>query len=341
MIIWQNKRSKIKMSNRERISRQLATVLCFEMLEFKLYKLDIKNFFDTVPKNEIVSLLSGIGMPDIYTQLINKTISIKPGPTGLPQGLPISSFLAELYLKEFDRTMLKQKNNLFYSRFVDDIILLTTGQETFDEQYDFVKSVLPREIVLNDSKTYYFNSNNFRRKKEMSFEYLGYRYNMVARRKKRSFSIDLGAKKENKIKQRIYLSLAQFEKTLSSPLDKERVEGGFKDLRDRINYITGNVEIDDFKKQKRIKTGLSYSHRLIDGSNSPSLSRLDRFIYGQITRILNDKSKMEELRTQLPSVHNDLTSLLKVSIKTRFNKKYFISFSNNRLNEIKQAWKYE
>lgn len=46
---------------------------------------------------------------------------------GIPQGLPVSTVLANLYLLEFDRLMLqegRQKGILFYRRYSDDIIIL-------------------------------------------------------------------------------------------------------------------------------------------------------------------------------------------------------------------------
>jgi Reverse transcriptase (RNA-dependent DNA polymerase) len=78
---------------------------------------------------------------------------------GIPQGTPISAFLANLYLLQFDRYIIEEyvkKAGCFYRRYSDDIILVfdTEAQFTkFDE--DISKTILsvPFQLTINSSKT--------------------------------------------------------------------------------------------------------------------------------------------------------------------------------------------
>lgn len=68
---------------------------------------------------------------------------------GIPQGLPISATLANLYLLEFDRAVLSEvvgKRKGYYRRYSDDIIIICE----WDESEDVVRFI--DKILRNDSK---------------------------------------------------------------------------------------------------------------------------------------------------------------------------------------------
>lgn len=77
-------------------------------------------------------------------------------PIGIPQGLPISATLANLYLLSFDKKVLDElvnRLNVYYRRYSDDIIVICRP-----EQVDFVenyikKSIEENKIKISESKT--------------------------------------------------------------------------------------------------------------------------------------------------------------------------------------------
>lgn len=98
-------------------------------------KIDISNFYGSISHGILINILKETidyyPLLDIICQSItNPTISIgqKVQKTnrefiGVPQGIPISNFLASLYMLELDKKY-KNKSDIFYVRYVDDIIIL-------------------------------------------------------------------------------------------------------------------------------------------------------------------------------------------------------------------------
>lgn len=62
----------------------------------------------------------------------------------LPIGLPSSSALSNLYLREFDNACLSMKNVKYYSRYVDDILIVITEIGEDKKQYDSLETAFPK-----------------------------------------------------------------------------------------------------------------------------------------------------------------------------------------------------
>ena len=119
-------------------------------------------------------------------------------PRGIPQGLPISSMLANLYLLEFDKKVLNdivKKLGCYYRRYSDDIIVICNCSDaTFIETY-FMTSVIESKVEISNDKTEKFlfkqlpkNSNPILTSIKLSddkshinhpFTYLGFEFNGV------------------------------------------------------------------------------------------------------------------------------------------------------------------
>ena len=69
---------------------------------------------------------------------------------GIPQGLPISALLANIYMLSFDEVIINEltkKHNVYYRRYSDDIIILCKENQT-----EFVQEFLMNEIEKIDLK---------------------------------------------------------------------------------------------------------------------------------------------------------------------------------------------
>ncbi|MCX7550192.1 reverse transcriptase domain-containing protein [Xanthomarina sp. F2636L] len=69
---------------------------------------------------------------------------------GIPQGLPISAILANIYMLDFDKAVVKelvQKYNVFYRRYSDDIVMLCD-----ESQIKLVEDFVEKEIIENKLK---------------------------------------------------------------------------------------------------------------------------------------------------------------------------------------------
>lgn len=141
-------------------------------------KLDISNFFNSIPKNKIelfwfdilhlkVKYLIHLGIIteeeaeenklSIIKGLAKKVLSLTTLNGILPQGSPTSGYIANAYLTSFDKKMLEYcvNKSLSYSRYSDDITVSGSKSELVSEQViKFVQHQLyKKSLTLNKSKT--------------------------------------------------------------------------------------------------------------------------------------------------------------------------------------------
>ena len=115
-------------------------------------KLDVKNFYPSIPHSVILrSLKKKIRKPEILTLLTSAietpTVPVgkggkgsKPSKVGVPQGLAISNLLAEIALQSVDKPF-KSRTDIWYSRYVDDILILTPAGAADSVASEVIKSL--------------------------------------------------------------------------------------------------------------------------------------------------------------------------------------------------------
>ncbi|MFM7855164.1 MAG: reverse transcriptase domain-containing protein, partial [Flammeovirgaceae bacterium] len=78
---------------------------------------------------------------------------------GIPQGTPISAFLANLYLLQFDKYIIEEyvkKEGCFYRRYSDDIILVFNNEAQFTKFDEEIRKTIlnvPFQLTINSLKT--------------------------------------------------------------------------------------------------------------------------------------------------------------------------------------------
>lgn len=115
----------------QRIKRIIQFVdTCTEQLS--VIRTDLANFYGTIEHSILLSQLKNIDVHIfslIYKAITNPTVPINTPRKdrdnfiqrlGVPQGLPISNILAEIYIHQFDAVI--EKYCIFYDRYIDDII---------------------------------------------------------------------------------------------------------------------------------------------------------------------------------------------------------------------------
>jgi CRISPR-associated protein Cas1 len=124
-------------------------------------EVDIHSFFDEIPLEKLMSILSGIisdekvlGLIKSYlycriydgSQIVNKT-------KGLVQGNSISPVLSNLYLDTFDRWMEEQGFN--WIRFADNIYVFTDSDSVANNIFNDITAKLTQEYLLpiNEKKS--------------------------------------------------------------------------------------------------------------------------------------------------------------------------------------------
>ncbi|EKN4005298.1 reverse transcriptase [Yersinia enterocolitica] len=307
--------------------------------DYKVYRLDIKSFFESINISDLIIKLEQL--PDItrHTKNIVKYFLNSINyflPQGLPRGIEISPILSEIYLNDFDLSIRSDHEVFYYSRFVDDIIIVTS---TKYEESIFIRKIqanLPIGLKLNKEKQKIIHLGKKEGQETIykdSFEFLGYKFNInkteETKKEKtvfRTVSIDFSKKRLSKLKTRISRAYYAYFKY-----------GDFNLLLDRITFLTTNRDQKSKSKSRdgqadtKICTGIYYSNCKVD-SNSQDLRELDFFLK-KIT--LSTPIMKKPIYTLSRDQKN---KLLKRSFVRGFNEKIYRRFNYNRAEEILRVW---
>ncbi len=175
---YKNAKQELIQSKIDRIKSEI------EANKFDTYiKVDIIDFFPSIPHDILLNKLSTEGIDRRLCNIINKAISkeiifngyiddsYKTKKIGVPQGLPISNILAEIYMSEFD-TMYLNNKDICYFRYVDDILILCKEEQVeilIENIYSKIESL---KLSIHDFET----GKSKKGKISDGFIYLGYKY---------------------------------------------------------------------------------------------------------------------------------------------------------------------
>lgn len=129
------------------------------------YKVDITKYYDTINRQLLLEKLSEKGLDNSVLKMIQNAIETPTVPQntkksnypefkttlGVPQGLSISNILAQIYIEEVDSILNKRK--YFYTRYVDDILILNDSKISKYRQDNLKKPLENIHLQLNENKT--------------------------------------------------------------------------------------------------------------------------------------------------------------------------------------------
>lgn len=324
----------VKQDNRQFIISCISSLVS-EGTAFRVYKFDIKSFYESVHVRSIVNDLSSdlafSGQSVRALQSLFAELELQ-GIAGLPRGMAVSATLAEYLLRPFDAEMSNSLGVWYYSRFVDDILVITDGLETPAEFTALASTLLPSGLRFNDKSKHFtflpFKKNN-PNVTEDAFNFLGYNFTVGKayrdpgdKKVKRTVTLDIAPSKVLKIKSRIAKSLLTF-----------RADANFNDLIDRFKILSGNFNFVDSKTGTRRSSGIYFNYPLIS-SNPPSLVELDRFVRASLLAT-TPKNKIRPAITAAQRL-----ALLRLSFRGGHEKRRFFAFSSARLAELTGCWRY-
>ena len=324
--------TSVRQSDRTAIIKCI-TCLLQEGLDFRIYKLDVTAFYESIATDTILSMLKrDTAFPKTSVTLLKsffdrtKLLSVY----GMPRGISISATLTEYAMRKFDKHASMDMSIYYYSRFVDDIFIITNGKENPKAFFRQLRRQLFDGLSFNYSKSKYvdvFGKNKGPGATPIEVDFLGYKftiyeiYNNEDNRRARRLNVDISESKVKKIKSRIVKAFMAYEN-----------DGDSSKLSDRIRMLTGNYTIFDVNKQSRRKSGIFYSYSLIDAKESNALKELDSFLRGAI---LSGK-----YNPQRPITSIRKKNLLKHTFSNGFKAKVFYHFSQQRLAELLECWTY-
>lgn len=124
-----------KLSLPQRVIDSLKVALTSDTYQ-EYAKIDLKNFYPSIPHELIISAIKGKIRKNEIRHLILEAVKTPTVPeskgskgatrstVGVPQGLAISNLLAEISLQKID-SVFESRKGVWYKRYVDDILILT------------------------------------------------------------------------------------------------------------------------------------------------------------------------------------------------------------------------
>ncbi|MBT1076764.1 RNA-directed DNA polymerase [Geobacter grbiciae] len=271
-------------------------------------------------------------------------VSLTSG-AGLPRGLSISSTLAEIVMRSFDRYVSQLNGVYFYSRYVDDIIIFSHRDSgyIYTDVVNFLKEELG--MILNNNKTNLIKFNCYCDELckctisgscklvckcskqigcEICFEYLGYGYRL---------KVSADIKKPNTPV--VYLSetkVKKYKSRLIHTLLSHANNPDFDLLKKRISFLTGNFFADPESDKNIIKSGIYYNYRML--TEFSALDELDKFYHKSLfsrNGSLGNKIAISLLPAQQ-------SELVRYSFKSGYANKILHKFTRSDMAKIKECW---
>ena len=318
-----------------------------EATPYKVTKCDIRSFYERLDAEHIVNfiLCDTRTSPEIKSVLRQIYNVIQQPKSFVPRGLAISTFLAEMALKDFDQSIKKERGVHRYFRFADDIIVFTTPKSQI---IDLIESRLSELGLETNEKTEIVNIRSIKggsaqtEDADKRYEYLGYCFlptEVVERLETRRFSIRIANSKVKKRMTRAFRAMYAFKKDRDGQL-----------LIDRLNYLSANRSV--FKKKhthgarkQKIGTGIHYSYpscghypaskrgRIYQAHGSPELVKLDAAIKAALF------ARNGEFSTYIAALPTDQRNrLASISFAQGYRRRLMKRFSRDRVKKICEAW---
>lgn len=299
--------------------RQLAQALNDDYPKI-IVRTDIEKFYESLSadrldsilyKNRLLSLTSKKVIKDV----LRKYRSTSLNQNGVPRGVGLSAHLSEIYMEEFDKAFSADPDVLFYSRFVDDIVVIFDGYDRSKSPADRTAQVAEKiksvNLKANTAKTKTKSNHN---NSMYSFEYLGY---IFEKRPKKKVVVDMSKKRLSRYKSKLSKSFKLYTQLKHFNEKRERAN-----LVARVKFLSSNTHLVNNKRKAMV--GIFFSNSEI--SSTKSLEVLDIYLNMEIAKLSN------------PVL---VTRLKKLSFKRGFEKRIYRKFSTRALGRLTRAWKYE
>ncbi len=305
----------VKQSNRNSIVQQLISLLSNKFPK-TLIRTDISNFYESIDHSSILDIInqSNLLSPKsrkIIQQILRSYKNLSGNSLGLPRGIGISAYLAELYMRKVDKIIKAIPGVIFYARFVDDIVILFVNNpnDQFRNYLEEVKKSIEenRNISINSAKTF---QKNIIDATLHSFEFLGYTFKV----KDGKVKTKLTPRKVNKIISRIESSFLNYSNL--SIVDEKLARSL---LVKRIRFLTGNTRLANNKSQ--ILIGIYYSNSFL--TETAQITHLDNILKGHIRSLSSNSLKAR---------------LTKYEFIEGFANRRFSTYTGKQLKEIMKIW---
>lgn len=304
---------KVKQSNRHQIICQLRELLCDKLPKY-IVRTDVSSFYESIPRDQILRKLRDDPLLTLQTKKLIRRVLHEYGQltgndAGLPRGIGISAYLAELYMRDLDASIRNYPGVLYYARYVDDIVIIYCPPPN-------VGTLKFKKLIANSFKQLGLKRNREKTKiypfAPFEMTYLGYIFDVDNGQVK----LRMSDAKVARYKNRIDLAVSDYTtKANGGELRARRL------LEKRIDFLTGNTRLVNNKKN--VVSGIYFSNSLLNDLSD--LSGLDDHLKTAISPLPNGRLKAR---------------LQKRSFVRGFETRRYKKFSAKSLFEIVEVWKH-
>lgn len=265
---------KVKPANRFSILSQLSELLN-DNYPKTIIRTDLRSFYESVQVQRILDKLDTDGLLSLQSRRLVKQFitgqycNVHNG-SGLPRGLGISAYLAEIYMHSIDRYISTWPKTVFWGRYVDDIVIVLAGVDR-DDYKSFDKGLKEKlhenSLELNSSKT---KVQFVEAKSNFEIEYLGYKFSKNAGSSDGGIHVKLSRERFNRYKLKIDLAFSEYRKSIGG-YKSEKL--GRRLLYKRLLFLATNTRLTGVKGHVLI--GAYFSNNLIK-KNTDDFVKLDQ-----------------------------------------------------------------
>ncbi len=307
---------QVKMPSRDILIGQIKA-LVFDGVPKFILKSDVESFYESVRHEQLLESIHrssqlSIDVKRMITRLLKDYARVSGSDKGLPRGIGISAYLAEIYLLDVDKKIRENTDIFHYARYVDDIVLMYAPSRpdkipTYRQELELIMKEKGLTLNTLPHKTKELDVTTEQKGK---FEYLGYEFDLASG----GSGITLSSKKITKYKDRIKKAFSDYHKKKSFIPQKAAGE-----LIERSLFLTGNMRL--FSRKSNAFIGIYFSNKFL--TNDKDLKGLDYYYQHHVNSITNLRLKKK---------------LAKNSFQDGFHKKAFRTFDPKRLAEISNGW---
>lgn len=307
----------VKQANRHDLVCQLRDMLDSKF-PFELVRTDVSSFYESINRKRLVEKLDGDQLLSpasrkYIKQVLDSYGEISGSSTGVPRGVGVSAYLAELYLRPVDKAIRAIPGLVLYCRFVDDIVAVFARPPTGKNLGSFKDLIIAifgdNGLTHNTGKTSEFKLSDPDPKK---FEYLGYRFLLSSGK----CEISPSAAKVAKYRARMNAAFADYWR--EKPANPK---SAFRKLVGRVKFLTGNTRLSNSKSCA--VTGIYFNNSI--ATDLSSFELLDKRLKTRISEL-----KRTSLQKQLKNL----------KFTTGFEQRRYHNFSTRELQMIVKAWKH-
>lgn len=309
---------KVKQSNRHELACRVRDTIGTGF-PFEFVRTDVSEFYESIDRDKLYRALDSDQLLSssskrFIRQIFTSYGKISGSPKGIPRGVGISAYLAELFLRPVDRAIRELPGAVLYCRYVDDIFAVFARPPVgaaSGSYKDLVLEILNKHSLTNNvKKTQDFNLGDKGPPKK--FDYLGYSYTATLR----TLEIEPSDAKIERLRSRVDAAFAEYWRDVPT-----RQRQAYREIVARLKFLTGNARLKNSKSSAT--TGIYY--------NSPIITNLKK--YDPLDTLL----KKQILKIKRPKLRN---SLNRYRFKSGFEQRRFHNFSADELKVIVKAWRH-